>query len=307
MQGGFSMKKTTKNEDLNFILSYRQAKEKSRELLEFERVFEKEINHASEFGFKNLKTGKYEISVEKQDDLFLNRVEEYLKILSVDEESKNMYEKAKEIFADSDTMIKVGFSEKGCEGFSIYFRTPCTIGTIKQISPNINLDMFKKYSEAFNKKIFFIGLDLMPVALIPYILIHPDYPQELPDLLAEFMDIKPEKRDIFIEDVKLLMNYASDDIFISFTPDGEKIKADFQNIPLPLGFKITKDLDFNAEDFKTAVEFSLFSENKNFYYFSLSSQNKKLGTKYYFKNYYFANGDETLVYAEKLKKMKILL
>ena len=78
MQGGFSMKKTTKNEDLNFILSYRQAKEKSRELLEFERVFEKEINHASEFGFKNLKTGKYEISVEKQDDLFLNRVEEYL-------------------------------------------------------------------------------------------------------------------------------------------------------------------------------------------------------------------------------------
>ena len=45
MQGGFSMKKTTKNEDLNFILSYRQAKEKSRELLEFERVFEKALVH----------------------------------------------------------------------------------------------------------------------------------------------------------------------------------------------------------------------------------------------------------------------
>ncbi len=301
------MKKATKNEDLNFILSYRQAKEKSRELLEFERIFEKEINHACEFGFKNLKTGKYELSIEKQDDLFLNRVDEYLKILSIDEESQNMYKKAKINFADLDCIIKVGFSENGCKGFSIYFRTPCTMGTIKDISPKINLDVFKKYSDSFKKKIFFVGLDLIPAGLIPYILIHPDYPQELPDLLAEFMDIKPEKREIFKEDVKLLMTYASDDIFISFTPDGEKIKADFQNIPLPLGFKITKDLDLNTDDFKTAVEFSLFSENKNFYYFSLSSQNKKLSTKYYFKNYYFANGDETLVYAEKLKKMKILL
>ena len=147
----------------------------------------------------------------------------------------------------------------------------------------------------------------MPVGLVPYLLIHPDYPQELPDLLAEFMKVEETKRKIFTDDVKLLMSYASDDIFISFTPDGEKIKTDFQNIPIPLGFKITKDLDLNTEDFKTAVEFSLFSENKNFYYFSLSSQNKKIGTKYYFKNYYFANGDETLVYAEKLKKMKFLL
>ena len=101
--------------------------------------------------------------------------------------------------------------------------------------------------------------------------------------------------------------FLSHDIFISFTPDGKKIKADFQNIPAPLGFKLTKDLDLNTDDFKTAVEFSIFSENKNFYYFSISSQNKKLGSKYYFKNYYFANGDETLVYAEKLKKMKFLL
>ena len=301
------MKKADKNEDLNFILNYRNSEEKSRELLNFERIFETEIDHACEFGFKNLKTGKYEISVEKQDDLFLNRVDEYLKILPIDEESKNMYEKVKNIFADSDCMIKVGFSENGCEGFSIYFRTPCTIGTIKEISPNINLHVFKKYSESFKKKIFFVGLDLMPVDLIPYILIHPDYPQELPNLLAEFMEVETEKKEIFIEDVKLLMSYASDDIFISFTPDGKKIKADFQNIPLPLGFKITKDLDLNTEDFKTAVEFSLFSENKNFYYFSISSQNKKLSSKYYFKNYYFANGDETLVYAEKLKKMKFLL
>ena len=285
MRGGFFMKKADKNEDLNFILNYRNSKEKSRELLDFERIFEKEMNHASEFGFKNLKTGKYEISVEKQDDRFLNRVDEYLKILNIHEESKNMYEEAKNIFADSDSMIKVGFSEKGCEGFSIYFRTPCTIGTIKKICSNINLEVFKKYSESFNKKIFFVGLDLMPVGLVPYLLIHPDYPQELPDLLAELMEVEKEKRDIFTEDVKLLMSYASDDIFISFTPDGEKIKVDFQNIPLPLGFKITKDLSLNTEDFKTAVEFSLFSENKNFYYFSISSQNKKLGSKYYFKNY----------------------
>ena len=88
------MKKSNKSEDLNFILNYRNSKEKSHELVDFERIFEKEINHASEFGFKNLKTGKYEISVEKQDELFLNRVEEYLKILPINEESKNMYEKA---------------------------------------------------------------------------------------------------------------------------------------------------------------------------------------------------------------------
>lgn len=95
MRGGYFMKKATKNEDLNFIINYRNSKEKSHELLEFEKIFEKEINHACEFGFKNLKTGKYELSIEKQDDLFLNRVDEYLKILSIDEESKNMYEKAK--------------------------------------------------------------------------------------------------------------------------------------------------------------------------------------------------------------------
>ena len=41
MRGEFFMKKATKNEDLNFIINYRNSKEKSRELLEFERVFEK--------------------------------------------------------------------------------------------------------------------------------------------------------------------------------------------------------------------------------------------------------------------------
>ena len=77
-------------------------------------------------------------------------------------------------------------------------------------------------------------------------------------------------------------------------------------IPAVLAMKIIKDLNLPLNGFKTAVEFLCKIDKKSFYYFSISSLNGIISTKFYFKRFYQSADDSALIFADELEKIKFL-
>lgn len=290
--------------DFGHILKARPGLAGCRDLKMFSQIFNAELFRSCEFSFRNLAEGEFEIAAEAKDAYFPARVEHFLEFAGASRESMAQYRRTASLLDYRGMIVKAGFSDERCSSFSVYFRREIDAAALARISgERIGEESLAQYSRLFGNGIFFAGVDMFPFKVVPYI-IQSHRLDRTVSAFAAFAGRTGEKA--FEESVRLMNMLTKNDVFISFSPDESKIKADFMNVPATAAFKVVKDLGLSTEDFKRALEFAVFMGTKNFYYFSIASRAGSLSAKYYFKRFYSAGGDVSGVIADQLERISLL-